>query len=865
MKSKRTTSPPKWADRLLEFYCNPRLLEQIQGDVHELYYWRLSEKGEKHANRAFWWDIIRFFRWRNIKRSTIQQQQFNTTAMLKNYFKIGWRNLLKQRQPSLINILGLAIAIACCLVAYLFIEGNWLKGMHHENKHHIYMVTHTASENGEVSQFGHLAAPLANVIKEDFPSVKYVSRINNARVIVNCKNENFSQFVQYVDPQYMDMFTYNVLYGSPKALDDPNQVIVTESVAKKFFHDKYPVGEEIRVYINGEAKALTIGAVMEDLSNVALFNFEILLNNNLLNTITSLDENWGKSSWTFLQIEENGSIIELEAGLKRLVDIQNQVDQDNKYLGIQLEPMMVLSRKSEQIEGGAANGASLAPQFVLAAIGIFMLTLAIFNYVNIAILMATKRIKEIGVRKVIGGRRRQLVFQFLTENLITCLISIMLGVLIAITLFIPWFNDMATTNLQVDLLNDPYIYLLFASLLVFVTLASGAYPAFYISSFKPVDIFSGKQRVSNKSIFTSVLLTFQFVLAIITIISGIAFIQTNNINHDRDWGYDNSSKIVVNIPGEKEYQEIKNELVQQSQVLGTAGSMDLVGRSISETIISIGDEEKEVDLIQSTANYPDIMGFRLSEGRLFNSAMTTDITNSILVNRTFMDWYDLEFPIEQTIIIDSSEMNIIGVVEDFHAENFAFSINPVVIRALPDSNMHYLTIKVAEDQTEAMAAFVKELWHKKVNNDIYQGIIQAEIFDMYFFEMKGLRNTMLFTATLAVILSAMGLFGLVSLNINNKMKDFGIRKILGATIFQLSKIIVKRIIILWVIGCSVGGVLGSMAIGALLDSVYSFHAGVGALPLLFGVSFLLIVILITVSLQLLKVKNSNPVDTLRME
>ncbi|MTI41962.1 ABC transporter permease [Fulvivirga lutimaris] len=865
MKSQKPTSPPRWADRLLEFYCNPRLLEQIQGDVHELYYWRLSEKGEKQAKWAFWWDIIRFFRWRNIKRSTTQQQQFNSTGMLKNYFKIGWRNLLKQKQPSLINILGLAIAIACCIVAYLFIEGNWLKGMYHENKDHIYMITHTATENDEVTQFGYLSSPLANVIKENFPSVKYVSRINNARVVVNCKNENFSQFVQYVDSQYMDMFTYNVLYGSAQALDDPNQVIVTESVAQKFFRDEFPVGEEIRVYINGEAKAVTIGAVMEDLSNVAMFNFDILLNNQLLNSTTSLDENWEKSSWTFLQIEEEGSSVELLAGLKRLVDIHNEMDQDNKYLGIQLEPMMGLSRMAEQIEGGAANGANLAPQIVLAAIGIFMLTLAIFNYINIAILMATKRVKEIGVRKAIGVKRSQLVFQFLTENLITCLISITLGVLIAITLFIPWFNDMATTNLKVDLLNDPYIYLFFGGLLVFITLASGAYPAFYISSFKPVDIFSGKQRMSSKSVFTSVLLTFQFVLAIITIISGIAFVQTNNINHNRDWGYDNSSKIVVNLPSDKEYKEIKNELLQQSQVLGTAGSMDLVGRNISETTVKIGEEEMEVDFIRATANYPDIMGFRLSEGRLFNSAMATDITNSIIVNRTFMDWYNLEFPVEQTVTIDSNEMNIIGIVEDFHAENFAFSINPVVISALPDSNMHYLTIKVAEDQTEVMATFVKELWHEKVDNDIYNGIVQAEMFDMYFFEMKGLRNTMLFTATLAVILSAMGLFGLVSLNINNKMKDFGIRKILGATMFQLSKIIVKRIVILWAIGCLIGGLLGSMAIGALLDSVYSFHSGVGALPLFFAISFLLIVILLTVSMQLVKVKNSNPVDTLRIE
>lgn len=216
MKNKKVQSPPRWADRLLEFYCNPKLLEQIQGDVHELYYWRLHEKGEKHAKKAFWWDVIRFFRWRNIKRSITQQQQFNTTAMLKNYFKIGWRNLLKQKGSSFINIFGLASAIGCCLVAYLFITSIWFRGDFHENKDEIYLVTHTAMLTDYEQKYGATPILLADKIKHEFPSVKETVRVGRGSVVLKTKGETFSEIGQFVDPEFMKMFTYKIKYGQTK-------------------------------------------------------------------------------------------------------------------------------------------------------------------------------------------------------------------------------------------------------------------------------------------------------------------------------------------------------------------------------------------------------------------------------------------------------------------------------------------------------------------------------------------------------------------------------------------------------------------------------------------------------------------------
>ncbi len=866
MGNNSSNHPPKWADRFLEFYCNPTLLEQIQGDVHELYYWRLEEKGIVKAKNAFWWDVIRFFRWRNIKRSTTQKQQFNNIAMLKNYFKIGWRNLLNQKIPSFINIFGLAIAIACCMVAYLFIEGVWMKGMLHENKSVIYMVTHTAEDEDGISQYGYLAPPLAKMIEDQYSTVDRVVRVNNDNLIVKYKNENFYKFVQFVDSGYMNMFTHEIVLGDKNALKDPYQVLLTENTAQVFFGGDYPIGKELQLYLNDELITFTVGAVVKDHAQVAMFHFEILINNyHYVKAGYPLDENWKEASWTFLQINKEDNVTKTLAQMDGLLSSQHTMLPDRKYLGIQLEPFMQLARKAQRIKGGAANGPNLAPQIVLAAIGILLLMLAIFNYINIAILMAAKRIKEIGIRKVIGSNRRQLAIQFLSENLITCFLAIVVGLAIADLLFIPWFNDMATTNLHINLINNPNIYIFLLGLLLFITLASGAYPAFYISSFKPLQIFAGKQKIGGKGRFTSVLLTLQFVLAVITIIAGISFLRTNEINQERDWGYDNSSKIVFNTPTPEVYNEMRNELLQQNSVLSIAGNVDRIGRHRAYEEVKLGEKLIEVNMIRGSLGYPETFDLRLTQGRFFDQNLTSDIEKSVLVNERFLKVYDLEYPVNTQLTIDSTNYSIVGIIEDFHYTNFRFDIDPTIILATPDSLAQYMTVKVAPGETQAMADFIKKSWHQKVDDNLYQGVIQAEILDFYFEEMRGLRNTFLFTATFAILLSSMGLFGLVSLNIRAKMKDYSIKKVLGASMAHLSKTVLKKYVLLWIIGCILGSILATRAITGLLDSIYTFHAGVGFIPIISAIALLLTVIIVTISTQLVKVKNSNPVDNLRTE
>lgn len=868
MKNQKTKSPPKWADRLLEFYCNPKLLEQIQGDVHELYYWRLSEEGERKAKRAFWWDVIRFFRWRNIRRSTTQQQQFNTIGMLKNYFKIGWRNLLKQRASSFINIFGLSCAIGCCLVAYLFISSIWFRGDFHENKEEIYLVTHTSMITDYEQKFGATSVPLADKIRNEFSSVKETVRVGRGAVVLKAKGDTFSEIGQFVDPEFMQMFTYKVKYGSKEALKDPNQVIITEKTALKLFGSAYPVGESVQMKVKGELKTFSIGAVLDDLPINRMFRFGILISYHNIDKSTehyALDQRWEEQAWVFVQIAKKDLSDAVKEDFDQLKETQNQAVPTKEYLGIQLLPFKNIMNETQSIIGGPGDFGSLAPQILLAILALFLLTLAVFNYINIAVLMATRRIKEIGVRKVIGGRRGQLIFQFLSENTILCFLAIVLGSIMASTLFIPWFNDIAGQNLRIDLLTNLNLWVFLGILLIFITVVSGSYPAFYISSFKAVAIFGGKQKLGGKSKFTKVLLTFQFVLSILTIVAGLAFVKTNKANVNRDWGYSPEDKMFVNIPSNEAYFTIRDKLAQQPEVLDMSGSMEHIGKELVNDEVEINGELHELKVIHAAPNYAEMMGLRLKQGRYFNPEAKSDQLSGIIVNQTFLDWFEVPFPTDQPMTIDSSDYSIIGVVEDYHYYPFAFTIVPTAIMAVPDSNYNFLSIKLAAGSEEKMSETVKAIWQESVENDLYEGQQQASVFEEFYVAMEGVSRILLFTATLAIILSAMGLFGLVSLNINARIKDFGIRKVMGANISQISRLVYQPIAIIWLLGALIGGGLSIFLVSKMLDMIYAYHAPVGYGPLVTAVVILLTVIGITIGFQLHKLKNSNPVDILRIE
>lgn len=868
MDSKLKHHPPKWPDRFLEFYCNPSRLEQIQGDAYELFYMNLEEKGLRFARFRFLIHVLSFFRWSNIRRSKSTHQSFSQGAMFKNYFKVGWRNLIKQKGITFISVFGLACAVGCCMVAYLFIAQIWFKGLNQPNKDEIYQLTYTAEgENGLVT-YGSVAEPISELIPEKLNQVQNHTRVLREFPFLIHNNESYNQRSLFIDPAFMEMFVYRMDYGFVGALQDQDQVILTHELSEKLFGDTHPIGQELSLVVNGEEKLFKVGGVLADLNDMDMFNFDLLVNFESHPNATksmSLEDQWNSELWTFIQLEEGQDIAQFNSGLQSLTEIQNQVNPDKPYLNMGLVAYSDLVYKVDEIENGVRDFLGLGPQILLGSIGLFILILAVFNYINISVLMASKRLKEIGVRKVIGSRRSQLVFQFLSENLMVCFFAIFLGCLLAGFIFLPGFNEIASKNLKIDLFRDPNVWMFLGGMLIFITLVSGLYPAIYVSSFKPINILKGNQKIGSKSILTSVLLTFQFTLAIISIVAGIAFVETNYINANRDWGYNSADKIIVNIPNKEDYLPLKNKLLALASVNEISGSQDYVGNWIREEELVFNEEKYEISLLNAEATYPEVLDLKLKQGRMFNPELISDTQESVIVNQAFLDHIGLTFPMAEKITLDSVNYEVVGVVEDFHTIFFQSAIDPMVIRASPDTTFNYLTLVMSPETAESSINAVKKIWHETVPRGLFEGKLQTEVFDREFSDVQGVRNILLFSAILAVILAALGLFGLVSLNMNSRIKDYCVRKVFGAGLSDISGKLFKRYLIIWGIAGVLGGAFSILIISSFLDSFFAFHSGVGVFPIGTGLLLLLLVVVGTVGSQIWKIVKANPAAILKSE
>ena len=782
--------------------------------------------------------------------------------MFKNYIKIGLRNLWKQKMPSTINIIGLSLAVGCCLVSFKWIESNLVRDRHHEHAYETYLVTPTRTIDGDQMRFGVTALHVADILENDVPGVEAVVRYTNGYGQIRVEEARFGNYYTYTEPSFFEVFSYPLIHGDKSALDDPRSVALSESNAKAFFGDEYPIGKEIGIEIAGEEKFFVVSAVFENAPRNSSMRPGVLLN------ILHLEDREDKlttNAWTFILLDEEVAPESLQPQLAQIVEEKRELTPKSVYDDLSLEPLVTMARNSDQIASSFGGLPPMAPFILLTCIGLFMLLLSTFNYVNIATVMAMKRVKEIGVRKVIGGRRRQLITQFLIENLLLCTLAIVVGCLLASAFFLPWFNNISGGDLTLDLLGHQNLWWFLLILLVFITLVSGAYPAFYISSFKPVVIFRGGGAKNSKRRLTGSLLTFQMILAVITIMAGIMFVQTNRVNESRDWGYDQFSKLVVRVPFEQSYAALKAEIEKNPNVLEVSGSRTIIGQTFNSEKLIKGEEELYASFFYAEANYPKMMGMNLKAGTFFSEEARSQNQRSLIVNERFMRDLRLEFEEGLTIRKDSLTYNIIGVVEDFHYVSFSEVIRPAAFNVVPDSLLRNITIQVREGTTLAVSEELEASLETFDADNQYNFNRQDAIFDGHFREMNGIRNVMLFTATLSMLLSAMGLFGLVSLSISSRIKDFGIKKVLGANFLQLSKDVYKRFALILGIAIVIGGTLSVFIIGVLLDEVYGYHEEIGIVPMSLAGLVLLTVAALTINTQVRQVKRMNPAETLRTE
>jgi len=861
--------PPEWPLRFLRFFIKREYLEEIEGDMEELFNDNIQHLSDRKARRIYCWEMFRLLRpilLKNVNRAPA----LNQYPMLKNYFKTSLRSLKKTPMTSLINIVGLAMAIGFCLFVYSFTQWTYRTDQFHKNKNEVYLVTFLADRDGNQQQHGQTPRPLGDMLREDFAHIKKVCRVEDHEVVLKYGDNVFYERVRYTDPEFLEMFTFPLKWGTSGSLDDLNSIILSEDMSVKYFGEANPVGLDILLKFDEKrSKAFKITGVAKAFPKSRTIDFEFLINfENLSISHPDIDLNdWSKLvNATLIQVDHQTDLETIQQGMDKYRILQNKaVQEDWAISSFRFEPLATLHEKSEDIkyDNSWSTRDNYATIKYLAIVGVLLLALACFNYINIAIVSAAKRLKEIGVRKTIGATRRIVIIQFLTENIVVTSFALILGLILGVTIFIPGFEQMWLFSMGFTLADSTlWIYLVF--ILLLTGIAAGMYPAFYISKFEVINIIKGSVQFGRKNPLTKLFLVFQLIISCILITCAVMFTQNTAYLSKRSWGYNQEAALYASVPDAASFDRLNAEMLRDPNVLSIAGSTHHLGKNYTTAIVHMPDREYEVDQLSVDANYFETLGLQLQQGRGFKDRATSD-KQSVVVNELFVNSTTLKEPIEQQLKIDSTQYVIIGVVTDFHNNSFSNKVRPTIFRVAEKEDYRYLSIKVKSGTEQETYNALQDRWAELFPEIPFQGGFQEDVWGIYF---KGIGIHATFwkvIASIAVLLACLGLYGLVTINVAGRVREFSIRKVLGAGIKNIVAIIMQQYLILFVVALVLGAPISYILIKLLIEVAYAYHMPIGYSGVVIAVVILIFVLLATVSTQIRKVVKANPVNGLKVE
>lgn len=866
-------SPPAWPLKLLRFFVKKEYLEEIEGDMEEVFRDNVDQLSLRQAKRMYTWEMLRLLR--PVLLKNFEVLQLNQYGMFKNYFKVSIRGLMKNPLNSFINIVGLSVAIGISIFAYGFARWTYSTDQFHEHKNEVYLVTFFAERDGTAQQYGTTPGPLGEMFREDFAHIQKVCRIEDGNVVMKYGDNVFHERIRYADPEFLEMFTFPLKWGTSGSLADMNSIILSEDMSTKYFGEENPIGQSILVKFDKDrSKAFKITGVASAFPKASTIGFGFLIN---LENLRTSDTGYDFHDWktfvnaTFIQVDNPSSMKSIKQGMEKYRKMQNEaVQEDWAISSFGFEPLATLHEKSDDIRDDISHSSSGNYKTIiwLIVIGLFMLALACFNYINIAIVSAAKRLKEIGVRKSVGATRRIVIVQFLSENIVITSFALVLGLILGATVFIPWFEQQWGFSMGFTL-NDQNLWLYLPAILLLTGIASGIYPAFYISKFQVVGILKGSVKFGNKNLLTKILLGFQLTLACIFMASAIGFTQNNSYLAQRSWGYNQHEALYAIVPDHAAYEQLHALMTQVPDVLSVSGSGHHLGKSNGTTVLHFPAREYEVDQLSVDAKYFETMGLRLQEGRVFNDHEGSDkqavVVNELLVKNMSQWLPEWKQPVGQQFRIDSIEYEVIGVVKDFHSYSFFKPVRPTIFSVVEKEDYRYLSIKVRSGSEMKTYKVLQTKWAALFPEIPFEGGYQEDVWAGYYEATAIYERVWRAFAFMAVLLASLGLYGLVTLNVSGRAREFSIRKVLGAGVTNIAANILNQYVILFVVALSIGSPLSYMLIKFLLDSVYRDHMPVTFSGVTIAGSMLIFVLLVTVSTQIRKVIKSNPVNGLKVE
>ncbi|HEX8315371.1 MAG TPA: ABC transporter permease [Flavisolibacter sp.] len=804
--------------------------------------------------------------------------------MLRNYFKVALRYLSKHKGYTVINVLGLSVGIACCILIMLFVKSEWTFDRFHTKSDRIYRAWLEEHYQGEYFRNTVTPVPLGPVLQAAVPDVESTSRIANLAPMVTYKNNTFNESVAMVDSSFFNVFDFAFATGNKtSALATANSLVVTEAMAKKYFGAETAIGKSLELQLDDTKVLFTVSGVLKDLPLESTVQFSMLI--PFSNAPYIFSEKVRTTSWsnvavgTFVLLKKGSDVAAVN---NKIASVMNPLVAKNykpgEYL-VRLQPLGDWHFNST-LPAEIDRDSNPKYAYILATIGILILLIACINFVTLSIGRSATRALEVGVRKVLGADRKQLIRQFWGEALLLTSVALVIGILLAIIFNRP-FNELAGRELS--LVFDGFTILFCFLVLCLIALVAGVYPAIIMSGFKPIDVLKGKLNAGYRiGFFRRALVVGQFVTSIIMIIGTFSVGKQLNYLQSKDLGYKREQVIIVptNLPrkeGNQLAQRFRNALAANPQIISATTSLYSMANS---GWMSLGYTDNQNAFRQFRFNAIDAdflgaMGLQVVKGRAFSKDNPSD-SNTILVNEALVREYGWKDPIGQKLP-GKYEQQVIGVVKDFHFESLHATIKPVVMALKPDSifrrssDVSYeaspqprITVRFREGSVQQHLDILRSAWKAVAGDRDFEYTFLDEALATSYQQEQRLGNIVKYASVLSIFIACMGLFGLATLIVVRRTKEIGIRKVLGAEVASIVTLLSKDFIVMVVVASLIAFPLAWWALNKWLQD-FAYRIDVPWMAFAGAALLVLLIALLTVCVQSMRAALMNPVKSLRTE
>ena len=790
--------------------------------------------------------------------------------MFKNLFKIIVRNLWRYKSYTLINIIGLGIGIAALVWGYQTLRFSLSFDNFHNDRDKVYRAL-TYKDGGEAVK-GIFPMAAVRQAQNDFSGITEAVRFDSRGLNIKYdKNEAFAEQVHFTDQSFFTFFNFPLVAGTNN-INDKSAVLITERTAQKYFGSQNPLGKILTFY-SGEVYSipLTVTGVLKDVPVNSTIKFDFISNfeNQLQgdgSKIISDDWSWFIDA-AFFRIPNPADAVRLSKEFDKYIGIQNKAREDWKATGFKLitlnQNAVVRDMGSNSLYTKPDDSATYGP--IILAFLIFLS--ACLNFSNTTVSRANRRLKEIGMRKVMGGTYHQLIRQLLLE----CAFIVMGAMLLSIFLnqwWFPVFNGMfeglkISTNYFTDIKLIAFLIVVFVA----TTLLAGAYPAFYISRFNPSTIFRGSVKFGGTNLFSRIMLGLQLSIAIITVIAGVGFAHNAEFQKNYDFGYNLENTMGVVINDTNSFATFKNEVAAIPQVTAIAGTKHHIGFGYKNVVAEAQGVKKEVNYLEVGRDYLKTMNLKMMEGREFDAEMEGDYINSVLITEKMAGmygWNDKE-ALGKQINIDSITCSVVGVLKDFHSFNFFEPIEPVVMKLAKENRFQYLIIQAETSDLANVFGKTKDAWKKVFPLKPYTGFYQNQLTTKTLQVSAGIARIFSWFAVISILLTATGFFALVSLTVLKKMKEIALRKVVGANPGHILVLVNKGYFWIFIVAATLGCYGGWALTSLLLNMIFKINAGIETSTIIGSVAILFVIAAGTTGIKVWQAVKTNPVKLLRME